>query len=249
MRASSAAFCAVAMATAGGAVFAAPAAAQGIMFERTVRAAVNTGYVFRGVQLGEETFKLAGELRFNGLHGGVLLLQPFETDDFSNETRLYGGWSPHLEDMGSKLDLEFGFTWYATPDAAPGFSDESRFEPYAKLFIDAPLMPSIAGFYDIEREAYTVEGRLTQWVELGGLNGLELALDGGLVSPDEADEHAYALGSVEFVRNFLNGVEGYVGLKGSVSSEDLYFDSLAPTGPIYDRRAKAWLGAGFSASF
>jgi hypothetical protein len=225
------------------------ASAQGIMFEREVRAAVMSDYVFRGVQLGEESFKLAGQLRFNGLHGGAILIQPLDGDAFSNEARIYGGWSPHLEDHGSPLDIELGFTWYAHPDSAPGFGDDSRFEPYAKLFIDAPLMPSIAGFYDAELETYTVEGRLTQWVELGGLNGLELGFDGGLVSPDAADDHAYAQGSIDFVRNFLNGMEGYVGLRGSVSSEDRYFDSVTPVGPLYDQRAKAWVAAGFTASF
>jgi hypothetical protein len=234
----------------GGALVSAEAAsAQGIMFEREVRAAVLTDYVFRGVQLGEESFKLVGELRFNGLHGGVALIQPFENDDFSNETRAFAGWSPHLEDHGSMLDFELGFTWYGHPDAAPGFNDQSRFEPYAKLFIDAPLMPSISGYYDAELETYTLEGRLTQWIELGGLNGLEFGFDGGLVSPDEADDHAYAQGSIDFVRNFLGGIEGYVGLRGSVSSEDRYFDNITPVGPVYDQRAKAWVAAGFSASF
>lgn len=226
----------------------APAHAQGIMYEREVRAAVMTDYVFRGVHMAEESFKIVGQLRFNGLHGGVALIQPFESNDFSNETRVFAGWSPHLEDHGP-LDLEFGFNWYAHPSAAPGFPDDSRFEPYAKLFIDAPLMPSIAGFYDTELETYTLEGRLTQWIELGGLNGLELGFDGGLVSPEEADEHAYAQGSIDFVRNFLNGMEGYVGLRGSVSSEDRYFDSLTPVGLLYDQRAKAWVAAGFTASF
>ncbi len=251
MRRTSAVFRVVATTAIGGAalVCSSAASAQNIMYEREIRAAVMTDYVFRGVQLGEESFKLVGQLRFNGLHGGVALIQPFESDDFSNETRVFGGWSPHLEDHGSILDFELGFTWYATPNAAPGFSDDSRFEPYAKVFIDAPLMPSVAGFYDAELETYTLEGRLTQWIELGGLNGLEFGFDGGLVSPDTAEDHAYAQGSVEFVRNFLNGVEGYVGLKGSVSSEDRYFDSVTPAGPVYDQRSKAWVGAGFTASF
>src|SRR5690606_3024127 len=150
----------------------------------------------------EETFKLVGELRFNGIHGGAVLLQPIETDDFASEARLFAGWSPHIEDHGSRFDFELGFTFYATPDSAPGFPDDSRFEPYAKLFIDAPLMPSIAGFYDTELETYTLEGRLTHFVPFGGLNGFELGFDGGFVSPRDAGDHAYAQGSIDLVRDF-----------------------------------------------
>lgn len=229
---------------------AAPAAqAQGLMYTREVRGAVKSDYVFRGVQLAEEAFKISGELRLNGLHGGASWIQPFNADDFANETRLYGGWSPHWEDHGSRLDIELGFTWYATPDPAPGFPDASRFEPYAKVYIDAPLVPSIAGFYDAERETYTLEGRLTHFVPLGGLNGFELGFDGGYVSPEDAEEHAYAQGSIDLVRDFLGGVEGYVGLRGSVSSEDRYFSDVTAFGPVYDQRARAWVAAGFSASF
>jgi hypothetical protein len=226
----------------------APARAQGIMYTRDVRVVVSSDYVFRGVQRAEETFKLVGELRFNGLHGGAALIQPFD-DDFASETRLFGGWSPHLEDHGSMFDFELGFTWYATPDSAPGFPDDSRFEPYAKLFLDAPLMPSLASYYDTELETYTLEGRLTHFVPLGAQNGVELGFDGGLVSPDDADEHAYAHGSIDLVRNFLGGVEGFVGVRGATSSEDLYFDSVGPFGPVYDQRGRVWATAGFSATF
>jgi hypothetical protein len=231
------------------AAFGAPARAQGFMYEREIRAAVGSAYVFRGAQLSDETIKVVGELRLNGLHAGATLIQPLDAGDFANQARLFGGWSPHLEDHGSLLDFELGFTWYATPDSAPGFGDESRLEPYAKLFLDAPLMPSLASYYDTELETYTLEGRLTHFVELGGLNGLELGFDGGLVSPDSADDHTYAQGSIDFVRNFLGGVEGYVGVRGAVSSEDRYFDTVTPAGPIFDLRGKIWATAGFSASF
>jgi hypothetical protein len=227
----------------------AAAEAQGFMYTREVRGAVMSDYVFRGEQRSEEAWKLAGELRLNGLHGGAMLIQPFEADDFASEARLFAGWSPHIEDRGSKFDFELGFTLYATPDSAPGFPDESRFEPYAKLFLDAPLMPSLAAYYDTELKTASLEGRLTHFVELGGLNGFELGFDGGFVSPDDADEHAYAQGSIDFVRDFLGGVEGYVGLRGAVSSEDRFIGDVAPTGPVYDERARAWLAAGFSASF
>jgi hypothetical protein len=226
-----------------------PAQAQGFMYVRDVRAAVGSAYVFRGAQMSDEMIKLTGELRLNGLHAGATLIQPVDTDDFANETRVFGGWSPHLEDHGSPLDFELGFTWYATPDTAPGFPDADRFEPYAKLFFNAPLMPSIASYYDTERETYTLEGRLTHFVPFGSLNGLELGFDGGLVSPDGADDHTYAQGSIELVRNFLGGVEGYVGVRGAVSSEDRYFDSVSPAGPIFDQSGKVWATAGFSASF
>jgi hypothetical protein len=248
-RASTVRFVLAAALATGTAAVASPAEAQGIMYTREIRSSLNSAYVFRGVQRSDETFKLVGELRLNGLHAGAALIQPFDTGDFGNETRVFGGWSPHLEDHGSRLDFELGFTWYATPDSAPGFPDDSRFEPYAKLFFDAPLMPSLAGFYDAELETTTIEGRLTHFVEFGGLSGLELGFDGGLVSPDRAEDHTYAQGSIDLVRSFLNGVEGYVGVRGAVSSEDRYFDSVTPVGPLYDQRGRVWATAGFSASF
>lgn len=225
------------------------AGADGLTYRRDLALEVGSSYVFRGVQQAEETFRLNGELRFNGLHGGVTFLQPFNGDDFADEARLYGGWSPHVEDRGSPIDVEFGFTYYMTPDGSPGFPDAARFEPYGAIFLDAPLMPSLYGFYDAERETFTLEGRATHFVELTSLNGLELKLDAGHVSPDAAMDHSYAQGSIDFVRNFLNGMEGYVGVHGAVSSEETFFDDVTAFGPVYDDDRKVWIAAGFTATF
>ena len=228
----------------------APSAAdpQGIMYTRDVDVVAKSAFVFRGVQRAEETVKLQGELRFNGLHGGAALYQPLD-DDFGNETRLFGGWSPHIEDHGSPFDFELGFTWYASPNEGFGTPDASRWEPYAKLFLDAPLAPSLAYYYDIELEQSSLEGRLTHFLPIGALNGLEFGFDGGVVSPENADEHAYAQGSVDLIRNFLNGMEGHVGLRGATSSEKRYFTDVTAAGPAYDEAAKAWLTIGVTSTF
>jgi hypothetical protein len=239
----------------GAAALGTAAQAQGITFTREVHGVLLSDYVFRGVQRSEETVKLGGDVRFDGFHAGALLIQPFNTDDFADEARLFASWSPHVEDKGSPIDYELGFTYYLTPDGAPGFPSQGRIEPYAKLFFKAPLMPSLAGYYDVQLQTYTVEGKLSQMVPLGAMNTLELGVDGGYVSPDGSQtrastiEHAYAQGSVDFVHNFLDGLEGYVGVRGAVSSEDTFLGTTTPAGPLYDKRGKAWVAAGFTKSF
>ena len=230
-----------------GAFLTAPAAAQGLTYTRDVSATARTAYVFRGLQLAEENVKLNGELRFNGIHAGATWIAPLD-DAFPSESQVYGAWSPHIEDHGSPIDFELGFNWYATPESAPGFADASRFEPYAKLYLDAPLMPSLAGYYDAELEAFTLEGRLTHYVPMG-LNAIQFGFDGGLVSPDVGDERAYAQGSVEYIRNFLNGVEGFVGLRGAVSDQDTFVGDVTALGPVYDQDNKAWVSVGVAATF
>jgi len=228
---------------------AAPALAEGLTFTRDISVEVDSAYVFRGVQQADETFRLNAQLRFNGVYGGVTFLQPLDGDDFSNEARLYGAWSPHIEDHGSPFDVEFGFTYYITPDAAPGLADDARFEPYGAIFFDVPLMPSVHGFYDVELEAFTVEGRTSHYVPLDGLTGLDLSFDAGHVSPDNAMEHSYAKGSIDLVRNFLNGIEGYVGVRGAISSQDTFFDNVTAVGPVFDQETKVWISAGVTATF
>ncbi|MGD2134013.1 MAG: hypothetical protein PVI23_14560 [Maricaulaceae bacterium] len=239
-----------ALAALGAAVLgaAAPAAAQGLTYTRDTYTTVKSAYVFRGLQRAEEIVQLGGEVRLNGVHLGGAWLQPFDGAEAPSEARLYGGWSPHIEDHGSPIDVELGFTWYATPDSAPGFAEDSRFEPYAKLYLDTPLAPSLAGFYDTELETYTVEGRLTHYVPFG-LNGIQFGFDGGLVSPENGQEHTYAQGSIDYVRNFLSGLEGFVGVRTAVSSEDRYFDTVTPAGPIYDQDNKTWIAFGLAATF
>jgi len=81
------------------------------------------------------------------------------------------------------------------------------------------------------------------------LTGLDLSFDAGHVSPDNAMEHSYAKGSIDLVRNFLNGIEGYVGVRGAISSQDTFFDNVTAVGPVFDQETKVWISAGVTATF
>jgi len=51
------------------------------------------------------------------------------------------------------------------------------------------------------------------------------------------------------VRNFLNGIEGYVGVRGAISSQDTFFDNVTAVGPVFDQETKVWISAGVTATF
>ncbi|MCG8440801.1 MAG: hypothetical protein MI723_03240 [Caulobacterales bacterium] len=233
-----------------GAVLPVPAQAAG-SFTRTVEASVDSAYLFRGTQRGEGMVFVDGEIVLNGVYLAALAAAPFGegAETLPTELRGYVGYSPHLEDRGSPFDLDAGVAVYAFPEDSDVLGDDTRVEVFGGVVGLVPLNPALYGYYDFELETFTVEGGVTQYLPLGGLRGVELALDAGYVEPDAGDGYSYAEAGADLVQGFGAGLEGYVGARAAVTSEELLFDDLDEQGPELGEDFKAWVTGGVRLTF
>lgn len=237
-----------AAATALTALAAAPAYAGG--FERNVEAGVESAYVFRGLQLAEETAVAKGYVELGPLYGGAQIRQPFgdESDALPTETRLSAGLA--RDRLLGLAGIDVGVTQYIFSGGEDGVEPDDRLEIQAGVYFNVLLNPDAYVYYDTDEQTLTVQASVGQYVPLGGLRGLEFSAAGGSASGDDIEDYVYLEAEADFIQGFGNGIEGFVGARAAVASEENFFDDLdEDLGPTFGEDGVVWAGGGVRAKF
>ena len=124
----------------------------------------------------------------------------------------------------------------------------------AGVEFDTPLAPSVTAYYDIDLEAFTLEGGIGHSLPVADKTSLDLGLTAGLVAADGGGDYEYGQASASLGYSFTNDVSAYVGANYSLSSIDsLNFRRFEdPTGTPFSATTDdnlLWFGVGVAAGF
>ncbi len=131
-----------------------------------------SSYVFRGVQLAEETFMPSLDFEVAGFYAGIWAALPVNHTvngvEIDNEVDFYAGYGWGISEL---VSADVGFTYYTYPNAQDKFfdSDVNTFEVYGGLAFEVPFTPAIYIFRDFDVKSWTVE--------VSGGDSWEVALD------------------------------------------------------------------------
>ncbi len=148
-----------------------------------------TEYVFRGIQLGDNTLHPSIELTQGDFYLGMWAALPIdqvESKGWSNEFDFYLGYTKELSD---KASVDLGVTYYYYPD---GEVDEST-EAYLGMTFDVGgFTPSAYAYYDFDLEVVTLQGSIGYSIPMAGAGtSLDLSATYGYVEPDEGESYTY----------------------------------------------------------
>jgi uncharacterized protein (TIGR02001 family) len=207
-------------------------------------------YVFRGVSLADDAVQpyveaSYGDFTVGGWFStGIGANSIFAGDEFD----LYAGYSVPLD---SSISLDLGATYYHYPQGGDFFETKDggagTYEVSAAVgFGDVPFAPTVAAYYDLTLEAFTLEGGVGHSVALGDAQSLDLGLTVGLVDGD-GFSYEWGAASAAVSHAFTDDVSAYIGANFALNSEDvLDFDSAINGDP---KGSMLWLGTGISAGF
>ena len=206
-------------------------------------------YVFRGVSLADTAVQPYVEASVGNFTVGAWASTGFGDTSVAaaDEIDLYASYSVPLE---SSLSLDLGVTYYHYPQGGGLFSTNDgasgSYEFSAALGFDAPLAPSVAAYYDVTLEAFTLEGAIGHSVGVGEKQGLDLVLTVGLVDGD-GFSYEWGQATAALSHSFTDDVSAYVGVNYTLNSDDALNFSRAlngdPQGDLF------WAGMGISAGF
>lgn len=158
-----------------------------------------TNYIFRGIELGDETLHPSIEfsqddyyLGFWGAFPTEHAYSPGRPDGWNNEYDFYVGYSPKLSD---KVTLDVGVTYYYYTQA--GLDDTT--EAYVGVTGDLNgFTPGLYLYHDFDLENTTVQGNVGYSIPLTEL-GTSLDLSGsvGYVTVDQGDDYTYFGASIK----------------------------------------------------
>lgn len=239
------------------AAFLTPPSAQAFDFTRTLQASADSALVFRGRRLGGAGAGVGGFLTLGDGYLSAQYLWAEDDDDAlpgADWTEFRGqlGWRRTLP---PRLSVDVGAAVYAGDSDGAALNAQDRLEVYAGLVAAVPLNPAAFAYVDPDEETVTVEAGLYERVDLPALFALRGAADVGRVfnGVAGAEDYTYAQAEADVVRDFLFGVEAYVGVRASTLSEEAGFlaPEDAPAGATLDLDddVEFWGGAGLSWSF
>jgi len=171
-----------------------------------------TEYVFRGTSFEDAAIQPGVEVALGDFSAGVWASTGIGENSLADtdEIDFYAGYGFTLSDT---VSASIGATLYHFPDA----SDSLEFS--AGLGFDTVLSPSITAYYDIDLEAFTLEGGLGHSVPLAENTSFDLGLTAGLVDVDGGSyEYAQASAAIGFA--FTDDVSSYVAANYVLSSEN-----------------------------
>ncbi len=209
-------------------------------------------YVFRGVSYQRGAVQTGAELGYgNWTLGAWSSLAMGETSSAAiDEIDVYGGYGFALSDT---ISGSTGFTIYHFPDTPGGlfdFGGASSFEVNAGLDFDTVLAPSIYAYYDLDLEAFTLEGGVSHSLELAEKTSLDLGLTAAFVTADGPGDYEYGLASAAITQDINDNVSAYVGANYSISSEDTLRFKVDGNGNGFTAKDNLlWVGAGIGTSF
>ena len=207
-------------------------------------------YVFRGVSLADTAVQPYVELGVGNFTVGAWASTGLGDTSIlaGDELDLYAGYSVPLD---GALSLDLGVTYYHYPQGGDLFSTNDgtsgTYEVSAALgFGEVPLSPSIAAYYDLTLEAFTLEGAVGHSVGIGEKQGLDLGLTVGHVDGD-GFSYEWGQASAALSHGFTDDVSVYAGVNYTLNSEDaLNYSRILngePKGDLF------WAGMGISAGF
>lgn len=146
-------------------------------------------YIFRGVQLGDNTLHPSIELTKEDFYIGMwsaLPIDQMQSKGWTNEFDFYTGFTKELSD---KTSVDLGITYYYYPDS--NVTDTA--ELYAGVKFDVGgFTPAVYGYYDWDLEVFTLQGSVGYSVPMAGAGtSLDLSATYGYVSPDVGDSYSY----------------------------------------------------------
>lgn len=151
----------------------------------SLTAAFESEYVFRGTELGDESFQPGIEagvpLAVGDLYAGVWTSQDISGTP-SNEIDIYAGYTVSLTDV---LALDGGFTYYWYPDEGSTPNREREF--YAGISADVPAQPALYLYYNLTYEQILLELNVSHTVALTERSALELYAYAGSANADDAN--------------------------------------------------------------
>ena len=207
-------------------------------------------YVFRGVSLADDAVQPYVEANYGNFTVGGWFSTAIGSNSVvaGDEFDLYVGYSVPLD---SSISLDLGATYYHYPQGGDFFETKDggagTYEVSAAVgFGDVALSPTIAAYYDLTLEAFTLEGGVGHSFPLGEAQSLDLGLTVGLVDGD-GFSYEWGTATAAVSHAFTEDVSAYVGANFALNSEDvLDFDSALNGDP---KGSMFWLGTGISAGF
>lgn len=235
---------------------AAPSSAQDIGLTATV--AFESRYVFRGVQLSEESFQPALTATLGKLSATAWFNFPIDNADpaarMADEIDLVLDYA--LPSAGP-LSFNVGLTYYVYPDRDRGFFDLFRedgsglgansLEPYVSVALEAPLSPKLTLFHDFNFDTTTVQINLARSFALAERTSFDLSGYAGYVFDDAGGvDFLYGAASANISHKLSDRVSIYAGGRfgGSDIAGGSVFDGLG-----LRKSSGLWAGAGLTASF
>lgn len=230
------------------------ASAQEVSYSASVDAVGE--YVFRGFGLGAESIQVGVEAAIGDFTVGAWASTGFGNESIINadEIDLYASYGFALSES---VSASVGATLYHYPQAGDLFDigtdpgDASTFEIFGGLEFDAPLAPAVALYYDTTLETFTLEGGISGSNPTGEKSSFDWGLTAGHVDPDGGQEYQYLTASASLGYAFTDNVSGYVGVNGSLASEDNFLDyEDAVNSATFNFDSNTlWWGAGLSFGF
>ncbi len=225
-------------ATAGLGLAAATSNAQEI--ETTITVGTETEYVFRGVQLADDSLQAAVDFSYRDAYFGIWTNQPYRKSSFDNEVDFYAGYAHRLND---KLTLDVGGTFYLYPEGP----DTHTTEFYLGLSADTVLAPKVYAYYDIDLDAFAFEGAVSKSFPINENLAFEVSAAYGWVKPESEDNvdrisYFYYTAGADFVYTINDTYKASFG--GRLGGND---EGLNLAGSTRDDRS--WLGLSFTGSF
>jgi uncharacterized protein (TIGR02001 family) len=179
-------------------------------------------YVFRGVQLAEETFMPGVDVAFGDFYTGIWAALPVDEKNGSGtEVDFYAGYGVAVSDL---VSLDIGATYYVYPSAANAESfglDPNTLEFYAGLAFDVAVSPSVYVFYDIELELWTIEANFGHTFEVSEAAGFDVSGHIGYWDADGGGSQMYGGLGAAYVYSFTDSASVSVGVNWYWSEEDL----------------------------
>jgi uncharacterized protein (TIGR02001 family) len=183
-------------------------------------------YVFRGVELADESMTVSLDVEFDDAYLGMWTNQPI-TSGIDNEFDFYGGMG---FDVAEGISMDVGGTLYYYPES--GGSSET-FEIYTGFAFDTDLNPAFYIYYDLDLEALTFEGSVGHSYEMDEKSSLDVAAFYGHVDGDGFN-YSYYGASLDVVYSLSDSSAASVGVRYTNGSDDLadkvYFGAAVSTG-------------------
>ena len=192
--------------------------------EVTMSLGYESQYVFRGFKIADESMVATVEANFGDAYLGFWTNQPI-VGNVDNEFDFYGGMA---FDIAEGIGLELGGTLYYYPESG---QNSETFELYASFGFDTELDPSVTFFYDLDLEAFTVEGSIGESWEMDEKASIDVSAFLGYVDGMGFD-YTYFGASADIVYSLSDTASSSIGIRYSDGSD----------GP----EDEVWLGASIS---
>lgn len=237
-----------------------PALSSAESLALTGTAAFESRYLFRGLQLSEESFQPSVTLAKSGLSATAWFNFPIDNEDPASrraeEIDFVLDYSKPVSDV---VTIGVGLTYYTYQERDRGFFDTfaedgdglgaNSLEPYVSVAFAAPLSPKVMLFHDVNFDTTTVQGAVAHSIPLADKTSADLSGFIGYVFDDAGGvDYLYGQATANVTYKFTDKVSAYAG--GRFGGSDVPGGSLLRDASIGTRRSSAvWFGAGLTLAF